>query len=368
MNIGFDAKRYFFNATGLGNYSRDLVNNIAAYYPNNHYFLYTPKAILTDFKLPANISVYESKATFQNYWRRYGIVQQLLKDNIQIYHGLSNELPVGIDKTSIQTVVTIHDVIYKTHPKTYPLIDRNIYDKKVSHACKIANVIVATSESTKRDILKFYEVDENKIKVVYQTCNPVFINQTAKSEGVDFELPEKYFLYVGTINERKNLLGVLHAIHQMPKKERIPLIVVGKGGKYHKKCLHFANSKLMENDVIWLNHLKAFSQLKHLYQNAVALVYPSFYEGFGIPIIESLFCKTPVITSIVSSLPEAAGGGGLLVNPNIPAEIKNAMQSLLQNQPLRNELIEKGYEHVTNHFTPQKISESIMNIYRSLSC
>ena len=168
MRIGFDAKRAFYNQTGLGNYSRDAIRILSQYHPDNDYFLYTPKLLQNNrlsfiqdrdnchtripFSFIGNL--------FKKYWRSKNIVKDLIQDEIDIYHGLSHELPLGIEKTKIKSVVSIHDLIFIRYPHLFSTIDCKIYHKKFLSACKRADKIIAISKQTKIDIIEFFNISE----------------------------------------------------------------------------------------------------------------------------------------------------------------------------------------------------------------
>ena len=180
MNIGFEAKRVFHNTTGLGNYSRDLVRILHRYYPQNRYFLYNPKPSKKILFESLGAQVLEKRPLglfytfFSNLWRRFGIIGDLKRDHIGVFHGLSGELPVGLNKAGIKSVVTIHDVLFLRYPEFYSFIDRNIYYRKFKHAAEAADCVIAISEQTKRDIVQYLGIAENKISVVYQGCHQAF--------------------------------------------------------------------------------------------------------------------------------------------------------------------------------------------------
>ncbi|HHH52955.1 MAG TPA: glycosyltransferase family 1 protein, partial [Bacteroidetes bacterium] len=163
MRIGFDAKRLFLNYTGLGNYSRTLVSNLQRFYPQHEYHLYTTKTTRNkdteEFFDTSKYTIHECHYSLKSYWRSYSIVENLKNDGIDIYHGLSAEIPFGIDKSGIKTVVTIHDLIFKFFKKDYTLIDRMLYNMKTKYACNHADKIIAISKRTKDDILSIYGID-----------------------------------------------------------------------------------------------------------------------------------------------------------------------------------------------------------------
>src|SRR5829696_3916129 len=178
MNIGFDAKRAYHNGTGLGHYSRTLIRSLAEYFPQHQYFLFNPKPTDLFHLNGKNIhEVLPSKLlhkTLSSVWRSTWIKNDLEKNEIDIYHGLSNEIPFDIQKSGLRSVVTIHDIIFEHYPEQYSRIDVEIYKRKFRYSCEHADKIIAISEQTKKDIIEFYKTREEKITVCYQSCNPAF--------------------------------------------------------------------------------------------------------------------------------------------------------------------------------------------------
>ena len=373
MRIGFDAKRAFYNSTGLGNYSRDSIRILSLLYPENDYFLYTPKAKenkqISFLKNKKNILVRTPSSfvgnLFKKYWRNKNIIKDLVQDEIDIYHGLSHEIPLGIEKTNIKSVVTIHDLIFIRYPHLFSSIDRKIYHKKFQSACKRANKIIAISHQTKNDIIEFFGTDENKIEVVYQGCNNVFQSKISKKRIEEickkYNLPEKFILNVGTIEERKNLLTILKSIKELPKQH---LVVIGKGKEYKNKCLQYIIEHNLQKRVSFLSGIE-LEEIAAIYQKSEIMIYPSVFEGFGIPILEALFSKTPVITSQGGCFSETGGEHSIYINPLSVSEITSAITKITTDTNLRNTMIEKGYNYAQN-FTDKKVAENLQKIYTSL--
>lgn len=380
MNIGFDAKRAFHNNTGLGNYSRTLIQSLAHYFPENDYFLFNPKKSKSHHLESKNIHEVLPQGllnnTFSSLWRSKRIVQDLAKMKIDLYHGLSHEIPVGIDKKFIPSIVTIHDLIYKRFPQQFNPADVKIYDYKFNYACTHANHIIAISEQTKKDIVNFFKIDERKISVCYQSCDPKYINKISEEEKekirFDLNLPQDFFLYMGSLIERKNLLGICKAMVILKQEGiNIPLVVIGNGKSYKKKVENFLNENNLSNQVIFLSsehYARAYPSFINgecfpaIYQMAIALVYPSIFEGFGIPVLEALWSRTPVITSAISCLPEAGGPDSLYVDPYAVSDIASAMKKLLQDISLRASMGEKGWVYA-QRFSQEKCAAAVMDIY-----
>lgn len=288
--------------------------------------------------------------------------------NLDVFHGLSHELPLGIKKTGVKSVVTIHDIIYKTYPNDFSFFDRIIYDFKFNYSCKNADKIIAVSQSTKNDIVKYYGTPESKIEVIYQSCHEQF-KQTLSADEISkvllpYKLPSQFMLFVGSIIERKNLLNLIKAIELLPETIKLPLVVVGKGNSYLKKVNAYIKGKKLEERIVFAPQV-SYKDLPALYQKASVFIYPSVYEGFGIPVIEALWSKTPVITSNCSSMPEAAGNGAFLCNPKEPASIAEGIVKIIKDKNYAQELIEKGSEHIKN-FENEVVTKQVLNLYHSL--
>jgi len=382
MHIGFDAKRAFHNGTGLGHYSRTLLQSLDNFFPEHEYYLFNPRPS-RHFWLEGT-HLHEVQPTgfinklFPAAWRSSRVKADFKKYKIDIYHGLSHEIPIGIRDTGVRSVVTMHDLIHERYPEQYNAVDVRIYRKKFRYACKYADHIIAISEQTRRDLVEIYNTPEEKITVCYQSCNPAFatILSTAERERIrtKYGLPPQYFLYVGSLIERKNLLNICKALFLLREKLTIPLVVIGNGGKYKQVVQDYLQQQGMADNVIFLSDNgvartdSAFitaADFPAIYQGAIAMIYPSVFEGFGIPVLEALWSKVPVITSNVSCLPEAGGDAAFYVNPQSAEEIAAAMLEVYSD-PAKAELArEKGKVHA-ERFSPQACAAAVMNVYTKL--
>ena len=376
MKIGFDAKRAFFNARGLGQYSRNLIQGVNDYYPQNDYYLYTPvfqvKEQLWIKKYP-KMQIRQPKnfllQKFSSLWRSYFLYQDLKQDKIHLFHGLSHELPFGIEKLNIKKIVTIHDLLFIHYPYNFPFVDRFFYHRKYNYSIKVADLIIAISEQTKKDILEYYSVSEEKIRVIYQSCHERFYtllsNEDLSLIKKKYALPENYILYVGAIEKNKNLLFLIKAFEVSHSREKgLHLVLVGRGKLYRDQIKDEVRKMNMENEVYFFENVLD-DDLPGIYQNSCFFVYPSFYEGLGIPIVEALFSGRPVITSHSSGMLEAAGPGAKYINPKNIIELKEAIDGLYENASLRQDLAKKGKEYVQK-FHRKYYMESLMEAYAGL--
>jgi len=370
MRIGFDAKRAYFNYSGLGNYSRNTIRYLSHKFPDNEFYLYIPgtKNQIPNGTLKNHTLVYPQswkERKFSSFWRSYWLGKQLVRDGIELYHGLSNEIPFDIVKNHVPSIVTIHDLIFLRFPEWYKPIDRKIYGRKAKFSSMNADRVIAISEQTRSDIIHYFKIPEDKIDVVYQGCDPAFYEQWSKAEKQNlsqrYHLPASYLLYIGTIEPRKNLLQVIKARHL--GNLDIPLIIIGRSTPYIKQIKEYIAEHSLKN-ITFLQDVPN-EDLPGIYQQADAFIYPSRFEGFGIPILEALFSRTPVITSSGSCLYEAGGKSSIYVDPDDTEEMIQAIRLVLDDEKMRTEMQETGYVHAQK-FKEEIIANNLMEVYRKV--
>ncbi|GHS84778.1 glycosyl transferase family 1 [Bacteroidia bacterium] len=370
MNIGFDAKRAFCNTRGLGNYSRDTIRIMSHLASDHRYFLFTPKQSLTFDYNSDNTQLIKPQTyfdkTFPALWRTVGQTADIRQQNLTVFHGLSHELPVGIEKTNTKSVVTMHDLIFLKYPQLFPWIDRQTYKRKYQRSCRVANHIIAASYQTKADLVNLWNIDEQRITVVYQGCNPMY-HQTCSPDAIlkikqTYHLPQNYILNVGAIERRKNQELIIRALAL--SNRAIPLVIVGNATDYINTLQRLIQELNLQSSVIFLTNVVT-SDLPALYQGADLFVYPSLFEGFGIPILEALSSRVPVIASSGSCLSEVGGQQSLYVNPHDVEALANAMVSVLDDERLRQQMINEGTKH-TAHFSDAHIVQQLLSVYQSV--
>lgn len=380
MVIGFDAKRAYHNNTGLGNYSRTLIDSLARYYPEHQYVLFNPKA--SDLYQTTAAHVREVRpetlidCVFPSYWRSARLSGQLTAQGIDLFHGLSHELPRGIEDTGIPSVVTMHDLIQERYPEQYAWIDRKTYGVKLRHAARAASLVIAISQQTKQDVERYLGVPAERIRVCYQSCSPVYREAVPEEKLQEirraYGLPDRYFLSVGSVIERKNLLRICEAMAMLKGRLDIPLVVIGSGGgAYKQKVEAFLQAQGLRTRVIFLSDnpllasragYRSSADFPAIYRQAVAMLYPSSFEGFGIPVLEALCCGLPVITSDRSSLPEAGGPGSLYVDPDDPQQIADAMRQVSEDDALVTQMGVTGLTHAEK-FTAEACARRVIDVY-----
>lgn len=368
MRIGFDAKRIVANGTGLGSYGRTLVNSLSALATTDEFLLYAPNEGRRDLReqveLRENVRfVYPEKRSvpfYQQYWRTHGVVNQLVLDEVDVYHGLSGELPVGLRKSGIKGIVTIHDLIFLRHPEYYHWVDTKIYARKFRQTLCEAERIIAISECTKRDILHYSDFPADRIDVVYQSCGVRFTQHVSESKlqqvHADYALPAHYLLCVGTIEERKNALLAVRALESL--SEEWSLVILGRPTPYLKTLLTYTNQHGLTARVRFL-HGVPNDDLPAIYQLADVFVYPSRYEGFGIPIIEAVQSGLPVVAATGSCLEEAGGPDSLYVDPDDAEGLARAVECAVEE---REERVRRSREYV-RRFENQDVARQMLREY-----
>ena len=371
LTVGFDAKRIVRNASGLGAYSRTLVNDIIRCSRGGmNLLLYAPDRGLDSLR--SQIDTGGARFVYpqghpgrlrRDYWRARGVTAQLVADGVDLYHGLTGELPVGLRKAGVRGVVTIHDLIFMRHPEYYHWIDTRIYRWKFFNACREASRIIAISERTKADVVELGGVDPSKVDVIYQSCDPRFTGSVTAGllaeTAARYRLPRRFVLSVGTIERRKNVMLALRALCGLPSD--VHLVVVGRRTPYaasveREACALGLSQRLHVLCGVDDTHLQA------IYRLAEAFVYPSRYEGFGIPVIEAIFSGLPVVACTGSFREEAGGPASLYVGPDDAGAMARALGQVLRGAPGREGRIRESQAYV-ERFRGASVAEQVMRVY-----
>ena len=369
MIIGIDAKRIVRNGTGLGSYGRTLVNDLIRLGDGDMQLrLYAPDEgrddlrgqIIGDGNVQFCYPKGHPSGMRKAWWRSRGVLGDLQRDGVNLYHGLSGELPIGLRKTGIRSVVTIHDLIFMRHPEYYNWIDTKIYEWKFRQTLREADRIIAISERTRQDIIELGgEEYADRITLIYQSFAPRFsteIKAERKAQvRAQYQLPQRFVLNVGTIERRKNLALAAEAVELLPQD--IHLVAVGRQTGYVSELPHDERIHLLSG--------VPDSDLAVIYSLAEAFVYPSRYEGFGIPIIEAIAAGLPVVACTGSCLEEAGGPHSLYVGPDNVIEMAEALKMSLRGARGRDERISKSREYI-RRFEGNDVADQVAQVYKSL--
>jgi glycosyltransferase involved in cell wall biosynthesis len=373
MRIAFDAKRALNNTSGLGNYSRTLLNGLMQSFPENEYQLFSPKVnedlfaeLHGAFKMQLPLSTLHK--TIHPLWRSFGLKKQLQQSRAELYHGLSNELPFNAHTFRMAKVVTIHDLLYLHHPEDFPFIDRKMYQLKTSYACKNADVITVNSLQTKQDVIRLMAVPEKKVVLVYHAVQPRFLltytQQQIEAVRKQYQLPSSFILQTGSFLGRKNHLRTLKAFAAITDKTDCHLVFVGNGGTEQRHIENFITQHHLQSKVHIIKNIAA-ADMPLLYRAAKAVIYPSINEGFGLPILEAFTSNVPVITTVGKCFAEVAGDAAVFIDPFSENDIAKAMLEVIENNSLCEKLITSGNARLPM-FSTEKLAEGNMNIYKSI--
>lgn len=371
MVIGFDGKRAVMNYTGIGNYSRLALESILPLLPDATLRLYTPKIrpnerlekLLASPRVELQTPDSLIGRVFGSVWRSKMLSAQLRREKPALYHGLSNELPAGIETSGIPSVVTIHDLIFLRHPEFYHRADVEICRKKFEFAARSANLVIAISRRTASDLQEFYGIPEDKIRIVYQGCSPIFSQEISPDViAANRQRFGRYIIGVGTIESRKNQLLAVKALAKLPQD--VNLVLLGRRTAYAKLLDEEINRLGLQNRVTMLQGVP-MAEIPGLYAAAEVASYPSFYEGFGIPMLEAVASGVPVVAATGSCLEEAGGPGAIYVDPTDVDGFAEAAITLLDNSTLRVEMVSRGREYIAR-FAPENFGKNLVEVYKEL--
>lgn len=371
MVVGFDAKRAVRNQTGLGNYSRLTIESVAGAEGVDRVLLYAPapgdNPRLAVIRSLDNVSWRYPRGIWRaagSLWRTWGIPGRLAHDGIDIYHGLSNELPLNICEAGIPSVVTVHDVIYRRLPQCYSHADRLLYDWKYGSSVRNATRVIAISRRTADDVTEYYGVDPEKIDVIYQGINPLFGESVSQDDirrvRQRYAIAGRYIIQVGTIEYRKNLELGIRALTAIDPA--ITLVAVGRDRKGYLDMVMKIARSLGVVGRIKIIEGAPLSDLPVLYAGAEASLYPSRYEGFGLPVAESLAVGTPVVAATGSCLEEAGGDQAFYVGPDSVRDMASAVSSII-SPGFGREAYAESARHFAKRFSGTGMAGAVLETY-----
>lgn len=375
MKIGFDAKKAVKNLTGIGNYSRRCINAVGRLSPDDELLLFAPTR--HNSKATEQIMVPHTLVEPQGFMRRSPIVYELWRNftqwrtvrdsKLDVFHGLSNELPFFIGNARCKTVVTIHDLIFLRYPHIYSWLSRQILRVKTRYACHVADRIIAISECTKNDIMRFYGIPEERIEVVYQSISPMFFEPVDDSDVqtalAKYGISGRFVLGVGTIERRKNQQQLIRAAAMLP--DDVQVVILGKRTPYQQELERLVDEMHLAHKVRILNGVSN-DHLRCFYHAAIMAVYTSFFEGFGLPVVEALACGCPVIAAKGSCLEEAGGESSVYVSPDSIEQLAEAVNSLLDNPGQLDKMSSEGMKYA-RQFRDDTMAECLLRIYSNLT-
>jgi glycosyltransferase involved in cell wall biosynthesis len=375
MNIAIDATSIPRNKTGVGVYLVNLINEISNLDANNSYYIFVQSDDVDSFNIEKDnfhLIIIDSnkyrKVFLRLFWEQIILPKKLKEYDIDILHSPHYTSPVF---TKVSRVVTFHDMTFYTLPKVHTFFKRLLFKIYMKISSKIADKIVTVSESTAKDVEKILDVSSNKTCVTYNAKKDMYkpINNQENIVEVcsKYNIRDNYVLFVGTLEPRKNIKTLIKSYSKLIKEinKEIKLVVVGKKGWMYKEIFELMRSLGIDNQVIFTGFAD-LEDLPYLYNGAEVFVYPSIYEGFGIPVLEAISCGTPTITSNVSSMPEVIGDAGITVNPNDVDELKDAIKRIIEDDDLKEQFRKQGIEQAKK-FTWKNCAKDTLQVYKKIN-
>jgi glycosyltransferase involved in cell wall biosynthesis len=356
MNIGVDASRAARGLrTGTENYSLHVIRELVGLDSPHEFTLYFNHAPESGL-FPALPNMRQRVIPFPRLWTHIRLASEMLVRHPDVLFVPSHVLPLAHPPA----VATIHDLGYRYFPEAHTRRARLYLEWGTRHNARASRLIIADSRATRDDLVKFYGVPEGLIRVAYPGVRPdlapVRDPNLVKATLDRYGIPSPYALYVGTLQPRKNLARLIEAFARVP--EPCNLVLAGKKGWLYSDILRRAESLGIGHRVIFTGYVPD-EDLPALLSGARLFVFPSLYEGFGLPVLEAMACGVPVVCSDASSLPEAAGDAALLIPPNDTEALAVAMNRVLADEELRRTLIARGMERV-RLFTWRRCAQEIL--------
>ena len=363
MKIGVDARPLSYDLTGIGVYVEHLLEALQKIDDQNHYFLISngPINLKLNNRKWAKIEGSTMQRLLSTLWMQFRAPRIAAEKGIDLFWSPRHHLPLFLP-SRIKTVVTIHDITHRLFPDTMALPNLLVEKLLMGPSLKKADCVIADSNSTAMGIVAHYPIDSAKIITVYPG-KPNLPDPATEASHLPLNLPERFFLFVGTLDPRKNLLRVLKAFERIdPHAHDVHLVIVGARGWKNKQFNQHVNTSHIRDRIVMPGYVSR-PQLKLIYEKAVGLLFPSLYEGFGFPILEAMSCGTPVITSKTGSMPEVAGDAAMLIDPNEVGAIADAMQEFLSNPGLKETLIARGLQRFDT-FSWEKCAVETLQVLR----
>lgn len=369
MKIGLVTNMMDGRTAGIGRYTKNLVENLLKIDKKNNYVLIHSNQCHYDFK--GNYT--EIRLPFFTTIPRKLIVGAFIfeklchEQKLDILHDLGQISPFFF-QTKTKKILTLFDLTPTLFPQNFSIYSK-YYTKLFPLVLKNSDKIITISKSSKKDLANIFTVPESKIEISYlgveNKFNNITNNQTLKQVRQRYNLPKDFILFVGTIEPRKNLANLISAYYLFRKKYNLQLVIVGKKGWKYDEVFHTIDKLGLHDEIRVVGYVKD-DDLPSFYNLAKVFVYPSIYEGFGLPILEAMASGCPVIASNSSSMPEVIGDAGILINPEkLDKELPSSLKKILKSTKMREKLIKKGMERA-KQFTWQKTARETIKVYEEL--
>ncbi|MEY7999345.1 glycosyltransferase family 4 protein [Clostridium sp. Mt-5] len=371
MKIGIDGRAAkLYRGTGIGTYTYQLINCLNNIDNINSYLLFMPKSFRNDICLKKNFTLNTiSPQNKTSFWEEINIPNKIKYNKIELYHVPQNGVGLPMDK-DCKFVITLHDVIPYKMPGTVSSRYLKIFSEYIPEIIPKCDGIITVSDFSKKDIMKAFNFPEDKIYVTHlaseEIYKPLDKNISKYIAKRYYSITGDYILYVGGFSPRKNILGLIESFNRLISlyKKPIKLVIAGTKGKSYSTYKERTETLNISDKVIFPGFI-SMEHLPFIYNAAKLFVYPSFYEGFGLPPIEAMACGIPVITSDTTSLPEVVGDGALLIDPEDQNKLCEAMLNVLSDDNLKKKLISSGIQRISQ-LSWKKTANDTITIYNKI--
>jgi len=365
--IGIDGSRAFLaQRTGIEEYSYQVIRHLVSHFVETQQccvstgatqvVLYLRKNQKINFSLPANWKI--KVLRWPRFWTQFGLSLEMLLYPVNVLFIPAHVAPIIHPK---KTFVVVHGLEYEIIKEAYSFWERFYMRYSIKLSCFWAKKIIAVSKNTRKDLIELYKIPGNKIEVIYEGVSTNYESST----NIRIIPNEKYFLFIGRLEKRKNIEGIIEAFEILKEKYNIPhkLVLAGSPGYGYESIKHKVESMNHKNEIIFPGFIKE-EEKPELIKNADIFLFPTFYEGFGLPILEAQSLGIPVVTSNTSSLTEVGGDSVAYATPTEPISIADSIYKIISDESFKNAIIEKGYENVKK-FSWDKCAKEIVKVLSS---
>lgn len=371
MKIGIDGRAAkWYRGTGIGTYTYELINSISKIDSENEYLIFMPDNSLNDLSTKKNIKFRNINVNIKNnFWDEVNIPNILENDEIEIYHVPQNGVGLPANK-KCPFVITLHDIIPYKMPETVSERYLKIFNEEIPKIVSMCDGIITVSNFSKEDIANTFNFPKDKIYVTYLSAEKIYkpLNKILSKRIISskYGIDDDFILYVGGFSPRKNISGLITAFSKLKlsSTNSLKLVIAGRKGLSYENYLSLTEKLDISSKVIFPGFIDVMD-MPYLYNSAKLLVYPSFYEGFGLPPLEAMSCGTPVIVSNVTSLPEIFSKSSIMVDPYDENALCSAIHECIENKVLKNTLIDKGFS-LCKKLTWQSTAISTINSYKNI--
>lgn len=370
MKIGFDARgAILYRGTGIGTYTYQLIKNLNLIDKRNNYRFFWPGDEFQNLDI-SNDKVFQSIESKKNkFWEEVHVPSRVEQEKIDIYHVPQNGIGLPRTKGCLQ-VITVHDLIPYIYPETSSAGYLRIFLKEMPRIIEQSDMIITISEYSKRDIQRYFNLPDEKITVIYEAPETIYQPiEKSKAKGFvkqNYGIKSNYLLYIGGLSDRKNVKSLILAFWKIQKDipQDYKLVIVGKRERSFNKLIKLIETLNLEDKIIFTDFVPV-PHMPYLYNAADLFVYPSLYEGFGLPPLEAMACGTPVIASNLTSIPEVTGDAAVLINPNDDLSLASVIEKVLNNPEQLEQMSIDGLKQASK-FSWETCARETLGVYEKL--